>query len=141
MGQTEIELEIIVPTHTRYLGLIGNIAEQLAHGLPDYAGDRDALAYHLNLVLTEALANAIEHSGKTPAQESVRVCIRLKNKNLFIEVHDQGCGFDLEGIPCPDPAELCEHGRGIFLIRTFMDTVDYHKTDSGNVLEMRKKLI
>jgi hypothetical protein len=36
--------------------------------------------------------------------------------------------------------ELRERGRGIFFIRSVMDSVQYHKTDSGNVLEMRKKI-
>jgi len=140
MSRTQIDLEIIIPTHTRYLRMIGNIAEQLAQGIPDFGGDRDALAYDLNLVLTEALANAIEHAGGKKAAETIRVCIHLENKNLSIEVHDRGCGFDLDEVPCPNPDELCERGRGIFLIRTFMDSVDYHKTDSGNVLEMHKRL-
>ncbi len=138
MSRTEIDIEIIIPTHTRYLGMIGNIAEQLARGIPDFGGDREALAYALNLVLTEALANAIEHAGGKNATESIRVCIHLENKNLSIEVHDRGCGFNLSEVTCPDPEN--ERGRGIYLISTFMDTVDYHKTDNGNVLEMHKRL-
>lgn len=140
MNQTVINLEIMVPTHTRYLGLIGNIAEQLARELHDYAGDRDILAYHLNLVLTEAIANVIEHAGEDDAKKMVRVSIHLEDKNLCIQVYDQGRGFDLDEVPCPNPEELCERGRGIFFIRAIMDSVDYRKTKSGNVLEMKKKL-
>lgn len=140
MSRTEIDLEIVIPTQTRYLGMIGNIAEQLAKGIPDFSGDRETLAYDLNLVLTEALANAIEHAGEKESAESIRISIHLEDKNLCIEVHDRGCGFDLTEVECPNPEELCERGRGIFLIRAFMDTVDYHKTDSGNVLEMHKRL-
>jgi len=140
MTQTEINLEIVVPTHTRYLRLIGNIAEQLARELQDYAGDREILAYHLNLVLTEAIANAIQHADQDDAHKMVRVIIHLEDKNLCIQVYDQGKGFDLAEVSCPGPEELCERGRGIFFIRTIMDSVDYHKTEGGNVLEMRKKL-
>ena len=140
MKQNQIDLEIVIPTQTRYLGMIGNIAEQLARGLPDYSGDRDTLAYNLNLVLTEALANAIEHGDPQNEQQTVRVCIRLYGKSLSIEVHDQGRGFNLATVTCSEPDSLCERGRGIFLIRAFMDTVDYHPTDTGNVLEMHKQL-
>jgi serine/threonine-protein kinase RsbW len=140
MSQTEIDLDIVIPTQTRYLSLIGNIMEQLAHGLEEYAGDRDFLAYHLNLALTEAIANAIEHAGKDNGHKIVRVSIHVQGKNLCIQVYDQGRGFDLAKVPCPDPEELCERGRGIFFIRTLMDYVDYHRTETGNVLEMRKKL-
>ncbi|WP_045223458.1 ATP-binding protein [Methyloterricola oryzae] len=136
MSRTTIDLEIVIPTHTRYLGMIGNIAEELAKGIPDFSGDREALAYDLNLVLTEALANAIEHASA----ETIRISIHLEDKNLRIQVHDRGGGFDLKQVQCPEPDALCERGRGIFLIRTFMDSVDYHKTANGNVLEMHKRL-
>lgn len=138
MTRNRVNLEIEIPTQTRYLCLIGNIGEQLAWDLTEYGGDRDTLAYNLNLVLTEALSNVIKHAGTE--NQALRVCISIEGNNLSIQVHDQGLGFDLEGVPCPDPDELCERGRGIYLIRHLMDSVDYHKTDKGNVLEMKKKL-
>jgi len=57
----DIHVDIVVPNKKRYLSLIGNIAEEVARALDNYGGDREALAYHLNLVLTEAMVNAIEH--------------------------------------------------------------------------------
>lgn len=134
-----IHLEIVVPNETRYLSLIGNIAEEVARALEDYTGDREDLAYHLNLVLTEAMVNAIEHA---PADDkhTVKVCIQIKDKRLNINVYDQGRGFDLGAVPSPDIDLLNERGRGIFLIRTLMDGVDYRKTEGGNVLEMHKEL-
>ncbi len=139
MTRNRINLEIEIPTQTRYLGLIGNIGEQLAWDLIDYSGDRDVLAYNLNLVLTEALSNVIKHAGCE--NQALRVCISIEGNNLSIQVHDKGLGFDLAGvISCPEPDDLCERGRGIFLIRQLMDSVDYRKTKMGNVLEMKKKL-
>jgi serine/threonine-protein kinase RsbW len=134
-----IHLEIVVPNETRYLSLIGNIAEEVARALEDYTGDREDLAYHLNLVLTEAMVNAIEHA---PADDkhTVKVSIQIKDKRLNIHVYDQGRGFDLGAVPAPDLDLLSERGRGIFLIRTLMDGVDYRKTEGGNVLEMHKEL-
>lgn len=139
-GESGIHLEIVVPNQTRYLSLIGNIAEEVAKTLDDYPGDREALAYHLNLVLTEAMVNAIEHTTANP-RKTVRVCIRIADKDLRIRVHDQGQGFDLNAVPTPDFEQPDERGRGIFLIRTLMDTVDYRRTEEGgNVLEMYKNL-
>ena len=139
MTRNRINLEIEIPTQTRYLGLIGNIGEQLAWDLIDYSGDRDVLAYNLNLVLTEAISNVIKHAGCE--NQALRVCISIEGSNLSIQVHDRGLGFDWEGvISCPEPDDLCERGRGIFLIRQLMDSVDYRKTKVGNVLEMKKKL-
>ena len=139
-GESDIHLEIVVPNQTRYLSLIGNIAEEVARALDDYSGDREALAYHLNLVLTEAMVNAIQHTLPADTRKTVRVCIYIADKDLRIYVYDQGQGFDLDAVPAPDFDEPTERGRGIFLIRTLMDGVVYRKTDRGNVLEMHKKL-
>lgn len=139
-AESVIHLEIVVPNQTRYLSLIGNIAEQVARALEDYTGDREALAYHLNLVLTEAMVNAIEHSAAPHRRNTVRVCIYLDDKDLHIRVYDQGQGFDLDAVPMPDFETLDERGRGIFLIRELMDGVAYRKIDGGNVLEMYKRL-
>lgn len=136
----EISVDIVVPNKTRYLGLIGNIAEQLAQELDAYSGDRDMLAYHLNLVLTEAMVNAIQHAVPGDESKTVRVSIRIEDEDLCIRVYDQGQGFDLDAIATPDFETLNETGRGIFFMRTLMDSVCYHKANGGNVLEMRKAL-
>jgi serine/threonine-protein kinase RsbW len=142
MSYTDIDLEITVPNQTRYLSLIGSIAELLVREIKEYAGDREALGYHLNLVLTEALANAIEHSGcrTTNHKQKLRVHIHIEGESLCIQVFDQGSGFDLELVPDPDFEGMDERGRGIFFIRSLMDSVNYHRSSNGNCLEMHMKL-
>lgn len=136
----DIEVDIIVPNQTRYLSLIGSIGEAIAHELDRYQGDRETLAYHLNLVLTEAMANAIKHAHHGNAGKTVRVCIHIEADLLCIEVYDQGQGFDLDSLPPPDPGSLVDHGRGLFLIRTLMDEVEYRRGGKENVLIMKKRL-
>lgn len=70
MSETILNLDIIVPNQTRYLRVVGNIAEQIAKELDTRNCDRDTLAYHFNLVLTEAVANAIQYSGGGGANET-----------------------------------------------------------------------
>jgi serine/threonine-protein kinase RsbW len=140
MSETSMNVDIVVPNQTRYLRLIGNIAEQIAKELEADAYDQDTLAYHLNLVLTEAVANAIEYSGSKGADETVKVCLSIADKEIVIRVYDHGQGFDIARVPPPDVDHLSERGRGIFFIRNLMDSVDYRKGDDGNVLEMRKTL-
>jgi len=141
MGEkTLVNLEIVVPNETRYLGLIGNIGEEVARFLDTYSGDRESLGYHLNLVLTEAMVNAIHYGTRGEAGDTVRVTLRIEDNQLCLKVYDQGQGFDLSAVPLPNLENLHENGRGIFLIRSIMDNVTYQKTDQGNVLEMYKKL-
>jgi len=140
MCETIVNLDIVVPNQTRYLRFVGAIAEQLAKELDVPEETRDTLAFHLNLALTEAVANAIQYSSAANSADSVRISFSVKDAYLSVRVFDHGRGFDLAALPTPEFDELRERGRGIFFIRSVMDSVQYHKTDSGNVLEMRKKI-
>lgn len=141
MNQTDIDLQIAVPPHTRYLSLVGNIAELLVHEIKEYAGDRDLLGYHLNLVLTEAMANVIQHAVPSDQRNTLRVHIHIEGDHLCIKVYDQGEGFELKAVQSPDFEALDEGGRGIFMIQQLMDSVEYHKCADGNVLEMHRNLL
>ncbi len=135
-----LELEIRVPNQTRYLGMIGKIGESLAHTLGSYAGDRHELAYHLNLVLTEALANAICHANASDPSKEVKILITISERELVIRVYDEGKGFDIKSLAKMRVQDTAEGGRGVQLILKLMDQVHYHKIDRGNVLEMTKRL-
>ncbi|MFZ2312538.1 MAG: ATP-binding protein [Methylobacter sp.] len=135
-----IQVDVIIPTQTKYLDLIGSIGEHIAKEMDDFSGDREALAYHLNLVLTEATANAIKHSTATAPEDTVRITIHMEENELNIKVYDHGQGFDLETVPLPDFDNPKESGMGIFFIRTLMDSVTYTRQGDCNVLEIIKYL-
>ena len=136
----KIEVNIKVPNQTRYLGLIGKIGEDVARALKRYQGDREELAYHINLVLTEAMANAIRHANEGDPEKEVHITIAIRGKRLNIRVYDQGQGFDICSLPAPDFKSLDEHGRGVYIIRSLMDQVTYRRLKCGYVLEMIKTL-
>ncbi len=139
MTKDRIAVDIKVPNQTRYLCLIGHIGENIARTLRDYGGDREKLAYDLNLVLTEAMANAIQHANVDDPTKEVHIEISLVEQRLIIRVFDYGQGFDVnKNIKPKHPLE--EHGRGIYLIHTIMDEISYQPTEIGHVLEMVKNL-
>ncbi len=142
MKKNQIELEIRVPNQTRYLSLIGRISEELIAQVEGYVGDRETLANHLNVVLTEALVNAIRHANENNPEEIVQIRITISDNEILMQVFDHGRGFDLTQTALDSKKgedALDEHGRGLFIIRSLMDSVEYHPTESGNVLEMRKR--
>jgi serine/threonine-protein kinase RsbW len=140
MKKNHLEVDIKVPNQTRYLSLIGRIGEDIAKELDRFSGDRETLAHHLNLVLTEAMANAIKYSGASDGEKMVHICISICASEIVIRVYDHGQGFDINSIPPPNFDALEDRGRGIFIIRSLMDSVTYKKLPTGNVLEMSKKL-
>jgi serine/threonine-protein kinase RsbW len=140
MKSRDIELDIKVPNQTRYLSLIGRIGEDIAKEIDRFSGDRETLAYQLNLVLTEAMTNAIKYGKPDNDRQNVHIVISIAENELFIRIFDYGQGFDLNEIPAPDFNLLEDRGRGIFLIKALMDSVRYIKNSDGNVLEMVKQL-
>ncbi len=140
MNSSFMQVDVVIPTQTKYLDLIGSIGERIAKKLDNFTGDREALAYQLNLVLTEATVNAIKHACNKDPKNCVRVTIHLQENELNIKVYDHGQGFDLETIPLPDFEHPGESGMGIFLIRSYMDSVTYTRQSDYNVLEIIKYL-
>ena len=136
----DMALEISIPNHTRYLSLIGKIGGDMAKVLDHYHGDSENLANQINTVLTEALVNAIKHANAADPTKEVLIRINISDKELAIRVFDSGEGFDLNTVsgPCFESDVLNEKGRGLFIIRSLMDSVVYKKANGGNVLEMRK---
>ncbi|KAB0669764.1 ATP-binding protein [Oryzomonas sagensis] len=137
-----IDIEIVVPNQTRYLSMIGKIGENVVRELDRFKGDREALAHHLNVVLTEAMVNAIKHANAADPSKEIQIRISVSDQEICIKVYDSGQGFDLTSVPDPkfEADQLGEKGRGIFIIRSLMDSVEYKKADGGNVLEMKKSL-
>ena len=137
-----ILLQIRVPNQTRYLSLIGKIGESVARDMCRLTDDKDCFAHNLNAVLTEAMVNTIKHANAADPDKDIRIRISISDKELLIRVYDSGEGFDLESIADPSFQSdlLAESGRGIFIIRSLMDSVVYKKTVGGNVLEMKKTL-
>lgn len=136
----KLEVDIKVPNQTRYLGLIGKIGEDIARTLKRYRGDREELAYHINLVLTEAITNAIRHANADDPEKEIQISINIENEKLHIRVYDQGAGFDMNTLAAPEFKYLDEHGRGVYIIRSLMDEVNYRRLKDGHVLEMIKSL-
>jgi serine/threonine-protein kinase RsbW len=93
-------------------------------------------ARHLNLNfrvgLTEALSNAMLYGNASDPEKRVRVEVTLKSEEVAVRVTDQGVGFDPTAVPDPTlPDNISKSGgRGIFLMRSLMDEVQFN--DQGN---------
>lgn len=95
--------------------------------------------FGVRLALEEALVNAIKHGNRMDPNKSVHVSCRVCDTKVRIIIEDEGEGFDVNAVPDPTEEENLEKpgGRGIMLIRNFMNFVEYN--DSGNRLTMEKQ--
>ena len=104
--------------------------------------DEDATS-QVSTSVIEAGTNAIQHGHQRDSSRPVDVRFSLFPDRLEIEVHDTGPGFDLSKIN--GDATSSEHlldprGRGIFIMRTCMDSVEFEFTGSGTVCRLMKRL-
>jgi len=84
--------------------------------------------------------NAIVHGNEEDPNKLVYVkCRCTRDGEVSITVEDEGNGFEHEAVPDPTSLDnqLRTNGRGIHLIRTLMDEVDFE--EGGSVLHMRKR--
>jgi serine/threonine-protein kinase RsbW len=94
------------------------------------------------VAVREAITNAMVHGNKEDEAKTVELTLNCLGRELEIEVRDQGEGFDPTSIPDPtDPANILKtSGRGIFLMRTFMDEVQWSmRPEGGTTVRMTKK--
>ena len=85
------------------------------------------------LAVTEATTNAIIHANKCDQSKMVTIDVKVNETKLVVKIKDEGEGFDPADIPDPTEPEnlLNESGRGVYLMRVYMDNVEYNRTPSG----------
>lgn len=85
------------------------------------------------LAVTEATTNAIIHANKSDANKKVTIDVEILNSKMIVKVKDEGEGFDPAEIPDPTEPEnlLKDHGRGIYLMKVYMDDLQYKRTPNG----------
>ena len=104
----------------------------------------EGFAHQVGTAIREAVANSIEHGNQSDSSKQVRVDFGLDGDAVVIKVTDEGLGFDPGKVPDPlEPENLLKpNGRGILLIRKFMDEVEYSLNhDRGTALIMRKQMV
>ena len=97
--------------------------------------------FRVKLALEEALTNAMRHGNGLHHSRKVTVSISLKDNQIHLDIKDQGNGFNVKSVPDPTKdgyADTMPGGRGIFLMRTLMDEVEFY--DNGRGVRMLKKL-
>lgn len=105
-------------------------------------GIGEEAAFGIEMAVREAITNAMVHGNKEDETKTIEVTFNCLEHALEIEVKDEGEGFDPAGVPDPtDPANILKtSGRGIFLMRSFMDDVEWSmRPEGGTTVRMVKR--
>ena len=119
-----------------------NLLEQKAEEMAQKAGFDEDTVFRISMAAREAAINAVLHGNAYSPDKRVTATFETTPDALVIRITDQGAGLDPDTLPDPLAPEnlLRGSGRGIFLMRTFMDDVQFRQTHPGTELTLTKHL-
>jgi serine/threonine-protein kinase RsbW len=101
--------------------------------------------WRLDLCVTEALANVVDHGGAGAASQPIRLRLEIERDaaggEATVTVSDAGTAFNPVAAPARPPAatlaEAEPGGKGLTLLRRFADALDYAYRDAQNHLTIQ----
>ncbi len=116
---------------------VQQMIQELLASLEQYEFGEDSI-FAIHLALEEAFLNAVKHGNHGDSEKTIDVECLITPEKFDISISDEGFGFDPDGIPDPrcNGNLYKASGRGILLIQSYMDVVEYNSR--GNCIHMIK---
>jgi serine/threonine-protein kinase RsbW len=110
-----------------------SLAEDICVRVTESAGFDEDDCLRICMAVREGVINAFRYGNQESREKKIRVIFEVDASKLVVHVVDQGHGFDLADVPDPLLEEnlLKTSGRGIFLMRTFMDEFEVRRPTGG----------
>ncbi|PWT97754.1 MAG: ATP-binding protein [Terriglobia bacterium] len=110
-------------------------AEEIAVGVAQRAGFEEDDLLKIGMAVRESMVNAVVHGNRYNANKKVKFSVINNSQRFTVRIVDEGEGFDYEHLPDPLAPEnlLRSSGRGIFLIRQFMDELQIRRLEPGGM--------
>ncbi|MCK4633159.1 MAG: ATP-binding protein [candidate division Zixibacteria bacterium] len=127
---------IAIPSDVEHLADVDLFIEGILRG---WEVDESRIA-DIAISVSELVNNAICHGNKSTHDKKVSATIDRKGSLIVISVTDEGAGFSPENIenPIADDNLMKEVGRGIFIVKSLMDSVDFELTPTGSKVTIEK---
>jgi serine/threonine-protein kinase RsbW len=119
-------------------------AEELALQEAEKAGVPEDDLHKIAMAVRESMVNAVVHGNRYNVNKKVHLLVSKSPEEFVIRIADQGEGFDYDNLPDPLAQEnLLRHsGRGIFLIKAFMDDFKVRRLEpAGTEVTLVKHLV
>jgi serine/threonine-protein kinase RsbW len=130
MSETQ-RIEISFPSRVEFLNLVHTVTDEMAR-MAGFDGDE---SLNISLAVREAATNALIHGNGRDESKLVQVVFGVGEGSISVDIEDQGTGFNPEDVDDPrDPTNVGRtSGRGIFLMRSFMDAVSFTRSNSDGM--------
>ena len=139
MAEQNKHLEVVLDTQVESV----NLAEEMCLRVAEAAGFDEEMCYRIGMSVREGVINAFHYGNQERPEKKIHLAVDITPEKLVIHVMDEGKGFKLSDVPDPLAEEniLSTSGRGIFLMRAFMDEFDVVPgTTGGAEIVMSKRL-
>ncbi len=129
---------ISIPASLKYLTDVDEFVE----GFLRRSGAEESAIADIAISVSELINNAVAHGSASSPDQPIVVTIDRTDGLIKIGVSDPGGGFDPDSIddPLADENLLKEAGRGIFIVRSLMDSVDIETSERGTTVIITKQL-
>jgi serine/threonine-protein kinase RsbW len=119
-----------------------NLAEETAQLIASKSGFDEDNCLKISMAVREAAVNAVLHGNAYDPKKRMTVAFENTGQALVITITDEGRGLDINNIPDPTTPEnlLKQSGRGIFLMRAFMDDVRIRPLEPGTEVTLVKNV-
>jgi serine/threonine-protein kinase RsbW len=107
------------------------------------AGFDEDECFRISMAVREGVINAFHWGNREQPEKKIYVTFQVENARFIVRIADQGHGFNLADVldPLAEENLLRTSGRGIFLMRAFMDEWDVGRSSEGGAeLVMSKRL-
>jgi anti-sigma regulatory factor (Ser/Thr protein kinase) len=127
---------LTVPGDSRSLSVVRGMMDAVCK----LAGYDDQTRYEIVAAVNEACSNVITHAYGDKQQLPVTLECSVSDEGLEVRLRDEGHQFDFDAVPELDPTEVRNGGRGVYLIRRYLDDVSSAVSPDGtNELRMFKR--
>jgi serine/threonine-protein kinase RsbW len=119
-------------------------AEELVIVEAGKAGFDDDGQHEIGMAVRECAVNAVVHGNRYNRNKKVHLDIERSARGIIILIGDEGEGFDLNSLADPLAPEnlLNQSGRGLLIIRAFVDEFDMHpRPGGGTECRLAKNLV
>ena len=127
-------MELILSSDPRWLRVVRAMMQEVSR----QAGFSEPERWDIALAVDEALANVIKHAYKGDPNGVVSLTCAAEDGRVEIVLRDQGEAIDPARLEPPPPDEIRPGGRGVFLMRSTMDEVEFERIGDTNQVRLRK---
>ena len=132
-------VEVTLDTLLESIDLGENIVTQVAKA----AGFSEEDVHKLGMAVREGMINAYNYGNRQDRRKKIHLAVEFEPEKMVVHVLDEGGGFELHEVPDPLAEEnlLRTSGRGLFLMRAFMDDLIVRRGSTGGAeLILSKRL-